>query len=107
MDVCGVPHSRRADRVRGGSACIFRVPRSRGGLMPIALITGGGGDIGSATAKALAEQGHRVVVNYRKSAAQADVVVAAIVAAGGEAIAIQADVTDANAVAAMIDEVNL
>ncbi|BCG04057.1 hypothetical protein PPGU19_086250 (plasmid) [Paraburkholderia sp. PGU19] len=74
--------------------------------MSIALITGGGGDIGGATAKTLAEQGHRVVINYRNSAARADDVVAAIVAAGGEAIAIKADVTDANDVAAMVNEVN-
>jgi 3-oxoacyl-[acyl-carrier protein] reductase len=74
--------------------------------MPVALITGGSGDIGAATAKTLAEQGHRVVINYRQSAAQADDVVATIVAAGGEAMAVKADVTDADAVSAMIDEVN-
>jgi 3-oxoacyl-[acyl-carrier protein] reductase len=74
--------------------------------MPVALITGGSGDIGSATAKTLAEQGHRVVINYRHSAAQANDVVATIVAAGGEAMAVKADVIDADAVSAMIDEVN-
>jgi 3-oxoacyl-[acyl-carrier protein] reductase len=74
--------------------------------MSIALITGGGGDIGAATARMLAEQGHRIVINYRNSAARADDVVAAIVAAGGEAMAIKADVTDADDVAAMVNEVN-
>jgi 3-oxoacyl-[acyl-carrier protein] reductase len=81
-------------------------PRSGDELMTIALITGGSGGIGSAIAIALAEQGYRVVINHRDSAAQADEVVASIVAAGGEAMAIKADVTDADDVAAMVDEVN-
>ena len=49
--------------------------------------------IGAATALILAEHGYRVVVNDRASAPQAEEVVATIVAAGGEAIAIKADVT--------------
>jgi NAD(P)-dependent dehydrogenase (short-subunit alcohol dehydrogenase family) len=57
-----------------------------------------------ATALVLAERGYRVVVNHRASAPQADEVVAAISAAGGEAMAIKADVTEAGEVAAMIDE---
>ena len=44
----------------------------------------------------LAEQGFRVVVNYRSSAEQADEVVRAVTAAGGEAVAIRADVTEAD-----------
>jgi 3-oxoacyl-[acyl-carrier protein] reductase len=45
-----------------------------------------------------------VVVNYRFSAEQADEVVAAATAAGGEAVAIRADVTAPDDVAAMVDE---
>jgi 3-oxoacyl-[acyl-carrier protein] reductase len=45
-----------------------------------------------------------VVVNYRSSADEADEVVRAAKAAGGEAVAIRADVTDADAVTAMMDE---
>ena len=45
-----------------------------------------------------------MVVNHRASAAQAEEVVAAIRAAGGEAMAIQADVTEADDVAAMVGE---
>jgi 3-oxoacyl-[acyl-carrier protein] reductase len=45
-----------------------------------------------------------VVVNYRSSAEQADGVVRAATAAGGEAVAIQADVTAPDDVAAMVDE---
>jgi NAD(P)-dependent dehydrogenase (short-subunit alcohol dehydrogenase family) len=70
----------------------------------VAVITGASRGIGAATAAALAEQGFRVVVNYRSSAEQADEVVAAITAAGGEAVAIRADVTEPDAVAAMVGE---
>jgi NAD(P)-dependent dehydrogenase (short-subunit alcohol dehydrogenase family) len=71
----------------------------------VALITGGSRGIGAATALVLAEQGFRVVVNYRSSVEQADEVVRAATAAGGEALAIQADVTEADDVAAMVGEV--
>jgi NAD(P)-dependent dehydrogenase (short-subunit alcohol dehydrogenase family) len=70
----------------------------------VAMITGASRGIGAATAELLAEQGFRVVVNYRASAEQAEGVVATIDAAGGEAVAIQADVTAADDVAAMVEE---
>ena len=70
----------------------------------VAVITGASRGIGAATALVLAEQGFRVVVNYRASAEQAEDVVAAISAAGGEAVAIRADVTAPGDVAAMADE---
>jgi NAD(P)-dependent dehydrogenase (short-subunit alcohol dehydrogenase family) len=70
----------------------------------VAVITGASRGIGAATALVLAEQGFRVVVNYRASAEQAEQVVAAISAAGGEAVAIRADVTAPGDVAAMADE---
>jgi NAD(P)-dependent dehydrogenase (short-subunit alcohol dehydrogenase family) len=72
----------------------------------VALITGASRGIGAATALVLAEQGFRVVVNYRSSADEADEVVRAATAAGGEAVAIRADVTDADDVATMVDETN-
>src|SRR6476620_7822409 len=71
----------------------------------VALITGGSRGIGATTALVLAEQGFRVVVNYRSSAEQADEVVRAATAAHGEALAIRADVTEADDVVAMIGEV--
>jgi NAD(P)-dependent dehydrogenase (short-subunit alcohol dehydrogenase family) len=70
----------------------------------VAVITGASRGIGAATALVLAQQGFRVVVNYRSSADQAEEVVAAITAAGGEAVAIRADVTAPDDVAAMVDE---
>jgi NAD(P)-dependent dehydrogenase (short-subunit alcohol dehydrogenase family) len=70
----------------------------------VAVITGASRGIGAATASVLAERGFRVVVNYRASARQAEEVVAAISAAGGEAVAIQADVTAAADVGAMVNE---
>ncbi|MGB8388806.1 SDR family NAD(P)-dependent oxidoreductase, partial [Mycobacterium sp.] len=72
----------------------------------VALVTGASRGIGAATASVLAECGFRVVVNYRSSAEQADEVVRAVTAAGGEAVAIKADVTAPDDVAAMVDETN-
>ncbi len=70
----------------------------------VAVITGASRGIGAATALTLAERGFRVVVNHRASAPQAAEVVAAISAVGGEAVAIRADVTSPEDVAAMFDE---
>lgn len=58
----------------------------------IALVTGASRGIGAATARMLAKHGAAVAVNYRKSAAEAEQVVADITRAGGRAIAVQADV---------------
>jgi NAD(P)-dependent dehydrogenase (short-subunit alcohol dehydrogenase family) len=70
----------------------------------VALVTGASRGIGAATARTLAERGLRVVVNYRASAEEAAGVVEAVTVAGGEAVAIRADVTQADEVAAMVAE---
>ena len=56
-----------------------------------AIITGGGRDIGAAAAKKFAAEGANVVLSYFESSQGADTVVAEITAAGGKAIAVQAD----------------
>lgn len=71
----------------------------------VAMITGASRGIGAATARVLAERGFRVVVNHRASAPEAEEVVAGIASAGGDAIAIQADVTVPGDVSAMADEI--
>jgi 3-oxoacyl-[acyl-carrier protein] reductase len=63
-----------------------------------ALVTGGSRGIGRAISLALARAGHRVAVNYSSNAAAADEVVDQIRAAGGESIAVRADVGDEAAV---------
>jgi 3-oxoacyl-[acyl-carrier protein] reductase len=60
-----------------------------------AVVTGASKGIGAGIAKALAAEGASVVVNYASSRTGADKVVAEIVAAGGKAVAVQADVSKA------------
>ena len=64
-------------------------------------MTGASRGIGAAIAKALADEGWPVGVNYRSDAAAAEKVVRSIEAAGGRALALQADVSDAGAVDAL------
>jgi 3-oxoacyl-[acyl-carrier protein] reductase len=58
----------------------------------VAIVTGGSRGLGRATAILLAERGAKVVVNYRQRQDAADEVVQQITGAGGEAVAVQADV---------------
>jgi len=68
----------------------------------VAIITGGGRDIGRSISERLAREGAKVVVNYRHDEAAALETVAAIEAAGGRALAHRADVTSADEVAGLI-----
>jgi 3-oxoacyl-[acyl-carrier protein] reductase len=70
----------------------------------IALITGGSRGIGAAIAKRLAADGANVAITYTKGADAAASVVKEIESAGGKAIAIQADATDANASKAAVEK---
>ena len=67
----------------------------------VAVVTGAGGGLGRAHARYLASQGARVVVNDMAGDA-AETVAGEIIAAGGEAIAVAASVTDEADVAALV-----
>jgi 3-oxoacyl-[acyl-carrier protein] reductase len=69
-----------------------------------AIVTGGGRDIGRACALRLAREGANVAINYHASKAGADSAVAEIKAAGGNAFALQGDMTDAKNVADLLSE---
>ncbi|MFB7493523.1 SDR family NAD(P)-dependent oxidoreductase [Streptomyces sp. NPDC056161] len=71
----------------------------------VALVTGAGSGIGAATAGLLAARGMRVVVNYLRNTEAAHEVVSGIEAAGGQAMAVQADVREPAAVESMIEQV--
>jgi NAD(P)-dependent dehydrogenase (short-subunit alcohol dehydrogenase family) len=71
----------------------------------VLLITGGSRGIGAATALLAARQGYVVAVNYRQDAAAAGQVVASIQGSGGQARAIQADVSSESDVERMFREV--
>ena len=70
----------------------------------VALVTGGSRGIGAAIAKRLAADGASVAITYSKGADAAASVVNAIEGAGGEAIAIQADAADADAVKSAVEK---
>jgi 3-oxoacyl-[acyl-carrier protein] reductase len=69
----------------------------------VALVTGGSRGIGRQTALRLSQDGFAVVINYAGNQAEADAAVAEITDGGGRAIAVQADVADETAVAALFD----
>ena len=68
----------------------------------VALVTGGSRGIGRAIAVSLAEAGASIAVNYRDKAAEARNVAETIRGAGGRAMAVGADVSQAPEVAAMM-----
>ena len=67
------------------------------------IVTGAGRGIGAAVARTLAEEGFSVAVNYSRDRDGAEETVRAIRNSGGRAAAVAADVTDAQAVAAMVE----
>ncbi|NQV61002.1 MAG: SDR family oxidoreductase [Alphaproteobacteria bacterium] len=71
----------------------------------VALVTGGARDVGREIVLTLANEGASVAINYRGSEAEAKALVAEIEQNGGKARAYGADVTDYDAVRAMIDQV--
>lgn len=69
----------------------------------IVLVTGSSKGIGAAVAKKMAEAGAKIIVNYAGAKADADNVLAAIKNKGGDAIALQADVSSPEAVKTLFD----
>lgn len=67
----------------------------------VAVVTGASRGIGRAVALRLAEEGARVVVNHPNEVTEADEVVGAVTAMGGEAMAVDADISDGAAVDAL------
>jgi len=76
------------------------------GLSQLVLITGGSRGIGAATALLAARQGYAVAVNYSANSLAADEVVRQIRQAGGQAMAVQADVAIEAQVVAMFEKID-
>ena len=69
----------------------------------VALITGASRGIGAETARMLSKQtGAQIIINYREKRRRADQVVADITGNGGQALAVQADLTNSDEVAKML-----
>lgn len=70
----------------------------------IALVTGGSRGIGAAVVHRLAEEGAAVAINYRVKAESAEGIAAQIIAAGGQAITVQGDISIPEEVRRVVDE---
>jgi 3-oxoacyl-[acyl-carrier protein] reductase len=71
-----------------------------------ALVTGGSRGIGAAIVRTLAEAGAAIAVNYHERGVETNALVKDIAAAGGRAIAVGADVSQADAVVQMVQQAN-
>jgi len=71
----------------------------------VAMITGAGRGFGHAIAERFAEAGATLALNYRESATGCEAIAEGVRGNGGQAITVQADVTDAPAVEAMVERV--
>jgi NAD(P)-dependent dehydrogenase (short-subunit alcohol dehydrogenase family) len=72
----------------------------------VIVVTGASRGIGAATARMAAARGYAVCVNYRQDAVAANGVVEVIVAEGGRALAVRADVADERDVVALFEHVD-
>lgn len=75
-------------------------------MSKVMLITGASRGIGAATARLAAGQGYRVVINYQRNRETAETLVESIATAGGEALAVQADVADEAQVRRLFTEID-
>ena len=72
-------------------------------MKPNVLITGASRGIGAAAARLFAAQGWRVALNYRRSREEALALAAELSAAGGEAVALEGDVSDPDQARALVE----
>ena len=91
--------TQKRDRWQGGL-----IMKTSSSFSKVAIVTGSSRGIGAAIAKQLAADGFAVVVNYAGRTADATRVVQEIQAAGGNATALQADVSSPAEVAALFDQ---
>ena len=70
-----------------------------------AFVTAGAQGLGRAIVRHLARQGYHLIFHYYSSQSEAEVLQAEIVQAGGEAVALQADMMQASARQALIDQI--
>ncbi|MFB4367866.1 MULTISPECIES: SDR family oxidoreductase [unclassified Pseudomonas] len=75
-------------------------------MSKVMLITGASRGIGAATARLAAGQGYRVVINYQRNRETAETLVESIATAGGEALAVQADVADEAQIRRLFTEID-
>jgi NAD(P)-dependent dehydrogenase (short-subunit alcohol dehydrogenase family) len=100
--VCACGLLRDGVPVTTGSIGQYPEQRMNGWTNEVAMVTGSSRGIGRAIAKTLAARGAAVCINYATSAREAEAAASEIAATGGRAIALQADVADADAVTRMV-----
>jgi len=71
----------------------------------VALVTGGSRGIGAAISRRLAADGHAVAINYAGRRNDAEALAAELTATGAQAIELQADVADPQAVRQLFDAI--
>jgi len=91
--------------VLSGEARVMMLPTDRTPAWEeyVAVVTGGGRGIGAAVARVLGARGARVVVNYLRDADAAETVAADIRGAGGDAVAVAADVATSEGAASLVE----
>ena len=92
----------------GGKVKLLEPPKPKAAAaetkLKVAIVTGGAGGIGRAICEALAAQGFAVIVNYRRSAAQAQALVARLAEGGAQVAAVQADVSTPEGASQLVAE---